>query len=158
MSLPTDWVEYIFSTLKLRFGRDFDMRWEGLDMAVVKADWAAELDGFDRHPHLIEHALKHLPEKPPTVIEFRRIAKGGPDIQPEQQRLPNHGRPASPEFIAAEIQRLQPALRRGPRDPRQWARDLLHRHKTRVHVATPAALAMAQDALREPISFEETQP
>lgn len=155
MSLPADWVDYIFSKLTLTYGRDFLSRWEGLTAEDVKSDWARELDGFDRHPHLIEHALKHLPERPPTVIEFRRIAKGGPDIQPEQRRLGNDATPASREFIAAELKRLQPALRTMPRDPRQWARDLVARHESGQRTSTLSALAMARDALRGPTFSEE---
>lgn len=158
MPLPADWVEKVFSKLQLRYGRDFAMRWEGIDLAVVKADWANELDGFDRHPALLRYAFEHLPEKPPTVIEFRRIAKCGPDIQLDQQRIEGVAAPASAEFIAAEIQRLQPVLKRAPRDPRQWARDLIHRHETRQRIATQTALAMARDALRTPTFAEENQP
>lgn len=157
MSLPTDWVEYIFSTLKLRYGRDFDMRWEGLDMAVVKQDWANELDGYDRHPALIEHALKHLPERPPTVIEFHRIAKNGPDIQPDQRRLTDNATPASRATRDRLIAALKPALTTAKRDPRQWARDLIARHESRRYIATPTALAMARDALREPTFIPEEQ-
>lgn len=168
MSLPADWVEYVFAKLQLRYGRDFSMRWEGLDLNVVKADWAEELDGFESHPALIEHALKHLPERAPTVIEFRRIARGGPDIQRDQKRIEGVHQPASREFVAHLVDRLKPTLR-GKRDPRQWARDLLERHDTAMRhteyergrlgmrLATPTALAMAHDALREPaFTFEET--
>lgn len=158
MSLPADWVDYVFSKLTLVYGRDFLSRWEGLDIDVVKADWAKELDGYDRHPALLEHAFTHLPERPPTVIEFRRIAKAGPDIQPEQMRLGNDRTPASAEFIAAEVKRLQPLLRTLPRDPRQWARDLVARHESGRRPSTLAALAMARDALHGPTFPEEQSP
>ncbi|WP_418122273.1 hypothetical protein [Variovorax sp. 160MFSha2.1] len=154
MSLPADWVEYVFAKLQLRYGRDFSMRWEGLDLSVVKADWAHELDGFDAHPALIEHALKHLPERPPTVIEFRRIARSGPDIQPDQLRL-EAPLPASRATRDRLIAAIRPALKPQQRDPRQWARDLIERHESGRYCSTPTALAMARDALREPAFLAE---
>jgi hypothetical protein len=149
MSLPADWVEYIFSKLVLTYGRDFMSRWEGQTPEVVKDDWAHELDGFEHHPALIEHALKHLPERPPTVVEFRRIARGGPDIQPDQLRI-EAPKAASREFVAKLVGQLKPGLVGRKRDPRQWARDLIERHETGRYRSTPVALSMARDALREP--------
>lgn len=159
MSLPADWVEYIFSKLTLTYGRDFLSRWEGLSAEDVKADWAHELDGFDSHPALIEHALKHLPERAPTVIEFRRIARGGPDIQPNRPRL-EAPTPATRESRQRLLAGLQPILRRPARDPLQWARELLRDHEAghrngREFRSTPCALAMARDALGAPAFTEE---
>jgi len=154
MSLPERWVDRIFERLSLVYGRDFMARYEGLGetaeqgAAMVRADWARELDGFEHHPHLLKFALEHLPDRPPTVVEFCRLAKSGPDIQTEQPRRLEA--PASRETRERLIQALRPALAPRQRDPRQWARDLIHRHETRQHIATPTALAMARDALREP--------
>ena len=75
MSLPIVFVDQIFSKLTLIYGRDFAGRWEGMNVADVKADWAHELDGLDRSPQRIAYALKNLPiSKPPTVLEFRATA------------------------------------------------------------------------------------
>ena len=72
MSLPIEFVDHIFSKLTLIYGRDFSGRWEGMNIADVKADWAHELDGLDKSPKRIAYALKNLPtSKPPTVLEFR---------------------------------------------------------------------------------------
>jgi hypothetical protein len=167
MSLPERWVDRIFERLTLVYGRDFMARYEGLGetaeegAAMVRADWARELDGFEHHPHLLKFALEHLPDRAPTVVEFCRLAKSGPDIQTEQPRRLEA--PASAATRQRFIEALQPALKRPPRDPRQWARDLLRDHEagwrgTHAFRATPTSLAMARDALREPLSFEETQP
>lgn len=75
MSLPLAFVDQIFAKLTLIYGRDFAGRWEGINIADVKADWAHELDGLDRSPQRISYALKNLPHsKSPTVLEFRAIA------------------------------------------------------------------------------------
>ena len=162
MSLPQPWVERIFSRLTVRYGRDFTARYEGIGQtpeeggALVQADWARELDGFERHPALLAWALDHLPDRPPTAGEFRRLAKSGPDIQPEQPRRLEA--PADRATRQRLIDALRPALSPRQRDPRQWARDLIHRHETRQHFATPVALEMARDALRLPtFTTEEIQ-
>ena len=74
MSLPSSWVEPIFTKLTLIYGQQFLRRWQDLDLDAVKADWAHELDGLDKSPKRIAYALQNLPpEKPPTVLEFRAI-------------------------------------------------------------------------------------
>ena len=75
MSLPIVWIDQIFTKLTLVYGRDFLSRWEGVNMADMKADWADELDGLDRSPKRVAYALQNLPtSRPPTVLEFRAIA------------------------------------------------------------------------------------
>ena len=79
MSLPLPWVDRIFEKLTLVYGQAFLARWRDLDLDAVKADWAHELDGFERHPKAIAHALQALPpEKPPTVLQFRELARRAP--------------------------------------------------------------------------------
>lgn len=87
MPLHASWVDRIFTKLTLVYGRDFLNRWSDIDINAVKADWAHELDGFERHPEAIAHALKCLPPgKPPTVLEFRELARRCP--LPEFKALP----------------------------------------------------------------------
>lgn len=75
MSLPSNWIEPIFTKLTLIYGQQFLRRWQDLDLDAVKDDWAHELDGLDHSPKRIAYALQNLPpEKPPTVLEFRAIA------------------------------------------------------------------------------------
>lgn len=71
-------VEMIFTKCSLRYGRDFTGRWEGLDLADVKADWAHELAGIK--PETVRHSLQNLPDKPPTVKDFIHACKGAPEI------------------------------------------------------------------------------
>jgi hypothetical protein len=80
----TEIVEVIFTKLSLIYGREFLARWEGLDLADVKNDWAYELENVPITA--IRHALKNLPStKAPTVLEFRNIARNAP--QPEFVRI-----------------------------------------------------------------------
>lgn len=101
--LPAAWVEKVFQKLSLVYGRDFLSRWEGQDLAEVQADWAHELAGYINAPHAIKYALENLPDKPPTVLQFRATCRLAP--APSVPRLPE---PAlSPEQIAANVIRLR---------------------------------------------------
>lgn len=108
MSLPAAWIDKIFTKLTLAYGRDFQGRWEGIDMNIVKSDWAHELAGFERFPEGIAHALTHLdPAKPPTVFQFRELARKAPRTEDKQLPAPA----ASPEVIAEQLKRMAPALK-----------------------------------------------
>lgn len=144
MSLPAAWVDRIFDKLALTYGRDFLGRYEGLDLNAVKSDWAHELSGFFSHPSAIAHALENLPERAPSVIDFRKIARLAP--VPEAPRIEHS--PAGRERIEAELKRLAPALKPKPTiDFRDWARRIVARHEGGERI-TRAQLAMARDALR----------
>lgn len=78
MAMPSSWVDKIFQKLTLTYGRDFLGRWEGVPLEEVKADWAHELDGYENAPHAIHYALKNLPPKPPTVLDFRALCQKAP--------------------------------------------------------------------------------
>jgi hypothetical protein len=82
MSLPSPIVDAIFLKLKLTYGRDFMGRYEGIDEAIIKADWAHELAGFAHSPNAIKHALEHLPIAPPNVLGFRALCINRPEPAP----------------------------------------------------------------------------
>jgi hypothetical protein len=103
-------VNIVFKKLSLRYGRDFLVRWEGLDLADVKSDWAHELDGFESAPHAIHYALQNLPDsKPPNVAEFRAIARSAPSPVALRIEAPR----ANPEIVRAELLKAKAALTRG---------------------------------------------
>lgn len=107
MSLPLNWVNRIFDKLTMVYGHDFINRWRDLDLEAVKADWAHELAGFEKHPEAIAHALKCLPTgKPPTVLEFRDIARKCPP--PVFKALP--APKADPEKVRQFIEQARAAL------------------------------------------------
>lgn len=87
MPMPSAWIDKIFMKLELTYGHRFLSQWTGVDSSVIKADWAHELDGFEKHPESIAYALKHLPtEQPPTVLVFRNLCRNAP--LPEFKALP----------------------------------------------------------------------
>jgi hypothetical protein len=146
MSLPAAWVDKIFEKLAVVYGRDFLGRWEGLDLNDVKSDWAHELSGLFRHPSAIAHALANLPDRAPTVVEFRKIARSAPDEKP----LEIEHSPAGKERIAAELAKLAPVMKADApqgKDYRAWARAIVDRHAAGDRI-TRTQLTMAREALR----------
>ncbi|MCK6414734.1 MAG: hypothetical protein L6Q63_04125 [Giesbergeria sp.] len=146
MSLPAPWVEKIFAKLALAYGRDFLARWEGLEIADVKDDWARELAGFAQHPDAIAYALAHLPARAPTVIEFRAIARQAPAAP--VPRLPAPA--ADRALVEAEFAKLAPVRSgvssNGPADHRAWARRILARADAGERI-NRMPLLMARQAL-----------
>lgn len=148
MSLPIAWVEKIFTKLTLIYGRDFVARWEGLSIADVKTDWGHELAGFAEHPEAIAYALQNMPlGKPPTVLEFRAIARKAP--MPERKLLPEPQ--ADPERLKRELSKLGETRAKSVEtaaryDPKDWARRIIHRH-TAGEKITPITLRFANEAL-----------
>lgn len=145
MSLPLPWVERIFAKLTLAYGRDFLGRWEGVDLADVKTDWAHELDGFERFPEAIAYALANLPPRAPSVIEFRAIARRAPAPDVPRLEAPR----ADPERVKAEMAKLAPmraAASTGGYDHKAWAKRFIARHKAGERIR-PIALRFAREAL-----------
>lgn len=71
-------VELIFTKCLLAYGRDFLARWNGLEVDSVKSDWQHELATLLDNHGAIKHALTNLPEKPPTVAQFRSLCINRP--------------------------------------------------------------------------------
>lgn len=144
MSLPSAWTDKIFAKLSLAYGRDFIGRWEGIDLGDVKTDWSHELSDFDAHPEAIAYALANLPQKPPTVIEFRAIARRAP--LPEAPRL--EAPKADPAKVAAEIAK-QTDLKSAfapKRNPKEWAQSIVNRAAAGDRIR-PITLRFAREAL-----------
>lgn len=144
MSLPTPWVDKIFDKLTLIYGQSFLRRWADIDLNAVKSDWAHELAGFAQHPRAIAWALQNLPpERQPTVLEFRALArKAPPEVRPQIEAPP-----ADPSRVAAELAKLAPVLRQAPSvDGKEWARRILARDKS-GEVIRPICLRFAREAL-----------
>jgi hypothetical protein len=75
--LPSDWVDGIFGKLAVRYGAAFTRQWDGIDPALVKADWAEVLSGFTADD--IAYALAHLPsDRAPNSSQFRDICRLAP--------------------------------------------------------------------------------
>lgn len=112
--LPDAWVDSIFARLAVRYGSAWTRMWEGLDIAAVKADWASELGYYAQHPDGISHALKNLPDRPPSVSQFRELCRGAPTPPPPALPAPK----ANPE-AASVLRAAGASLVR--RSDRSWA-------------------------------------
>lgn len=125
MSLPLAWVDRIFQKLTLFYGREFVARWDavGLSIADVKTDWAAELAGFVAHPEAIAYALENLPDRPPTVGQFKAICRTAP--LPEVKLLP--APKANPQRVATELAKLKELYR--PDEAKKAGPDLRWAHR-----------------------------
>lgn len=120
MSLPASWVDRIFEKLQLVYGSHFLSRWAGMDINVVKADWAHELAGFANQPEVIRYALEHLPpDPPPSVLQFRAICNSSP--RSDQLALPRPDIKPDPERVASLMARLgQLASQRASMSPAEY--------------------------------------
>ena len=117
-SLPDPWVERIFAKLSLVYGRDFLSRWEGQNLASVKADWSHELRGFQQAPNAIRHALETLDcAKAPTVLQFRDACLKAPQYAPPALPAPK----ANPEVVAKVLGAMAKPSARSTLD---WAHSL----------------------------------
>lgn len=146
MSLPTPWVDRIFDKLTLVYGQAFLRRWQDIDLNAVKSDWAHELAGFAQHPKAIAYALENLPtDKPPTVLEFRAMARRLPPSETPRLEAPK----ADPERVARELAKLAPIRQASaqPVDRLAWAKRIQARHEAGERLAM-GTLRIAQDALR----------
>lgn len=109
--LPATWVDRIFLKLQTRYGSAWLAKWAGVDMQAVRNDWAEELAGFSRSPESIRHALEHLPERPPSVTDFKAMCNAAPP-PPVAGLLTNMPvrKPAPPD-IAAKLAAFQTRVR-----------------------------------------------
>lgn len=74
--LSAEIVQEIFRKLYMRYGADWSGKWQGLDVEDMAHEWAQGLG--DLAPHEVAHALEHLPDYPPNMPTFRRIALEAP--------------------------------------------------------------------------------
>lgn len=147
MLLPDSWVEKIFMKLSVAYGRDFLGRWEGLELSLVKADWAHELSGYVDHPYALAYALDNMTaSKPPTAKEFRAICNACP----------------APKLTALEAPAVKPSSEVMEKvsavaanchsiHPRDWARKLKAREEAGDKL-TRAQREMWREALKEAVS------
>jgi hypothetical protein len=97
----------VFSKLTVRYGRDFLSRYEGQDLAVVKANWAEEMAGLQDRPEAIKYALDHPTAKPPNVVEFIESCRRAPTRALFAIAPPS----ANPDVIERAMRKAQEAFR-----------------------------------------------
>lgn len=100
MALPSDWIERLFTRLELAYGHRFLSQWPGIAPAVVKADWAEKLDGFERHRDALKFALDNLPgDNPVNAMQFRDLARRAPDKPVKALPAPSPDRARAAEVL-----------------------------------------------------------
>lgn len=100
MALPSDWIERLFTRLELAYGHRFLSQWPGIDPAVVKADWAEKLDGFENHREALQFALANLPaDNPVNAMQFRDLARRAPDKPVKALPAPSPDRARAAEVL-----------------------------------------------------------
>jgi hypothetical protein len=101
------WVERLFSRLQVRYGDAWLRKWEGINLAAVKADWCEQLGPlYQRNPKAISYALDHLPDYPPNADGFLRICLLAPS--PMLALPPVTAQPNLP-FLAEVVGRIKVA-------------------------------------------------
>jgi hypothetical protein len=143
MALDFRWVDLIHTRMLVRYGATWVRQWADVDAALVKTDWANELDGVSSTA--IKHALDHLPaEFPPTAGQFRALCIRAPQYATPQLAGPR----ADPRRVAEEVSRMRGF--QAARKPLQWAYDLQEREKA-GEVLTLGQKASWRDALSKGI-------
>lgn len=139
MSLPDSWVKSLFARFQVRYGTAWTRMWEGIDMAAVRQDWAAELGGFVNRPDALAYGLENLPpDRPPTVQQFRAICNKVPEPAPKALPAPE----ASAEVVAAVREAIKPSNN----SPLAWANRLRAR-EVACEPLTPAQRQAWRDVL-----------
>jgi len=85
-SLPSAWIDRLFSRLALTYGNKFADMWRGQDVESVKQMWANEMAGFtaDEIRLALETLRTSNPAWPPTLYEFMDLCRPAPPaINPE---------------------------------------------------------------------------
>lgn len=112
--LPDDVIDRLFTALVVRYGAPFTDRWRDLDLNIVKGDWARELRRYANDLGAIAWALERLPEKPPTVIDFRKLCDAAPPKN-SQAMISDDSKVRGPN--AAELAKLAELRARFAREP-----------------------------------------
>lgn len=151
MQTFSDVIEAIFAKLAVRYGAVWLRQWDGVDIALVKADWSEELAGFQDNLEPLRYALRHLPERCLNVAEFRALANRCPP--PE---LPRLVAPAASDVVVAEQVAKQLELKKAlaPRaDMKSWARIILSRAEAGERI-----LSYTLNSARQALGLEGRMP
>lgn len=140
--LPMPWIDRLFAKLSVVYGAPFLSKYDGFDLAVIKAEWGDSLAGYQAHNGVaISWALEHLPERPPNVIEFRALCRVAPTPTAKLLEAPKDK--PNPAMLAKVSEGLEQAK---PADGKAWARSMRDRDQRHL---TLAQRAMWRAALEE---------
>ena len=96
MSLDMQIIDRLFLRLSNTYGSYWDSMWSLNDINEVKELWAYELR-FHGNKENFKWALEHLPERPPNLIQFKKLLSEAPP-PPQKYIPPAPGVPMPPEI------------------------------------------------------------
>ena len=145
MALPIRTVERLFDRLTINYGTEFTNTWKVLDMNAVKTTWAHELSFYADRLKDIAWALENLPDRAPNLIQFKRLCRQAPSIEPKQLPPPE----INCERIKAELEKLTDIqMKTADKDQKEWARRLVQRAANGEKISS-VNLRFAKMALKE---------
>lgn len=123
MGLPTKAIDRIFSRLEATYMAAWDRAIGSVPVSDIKTLWSHELSGFEGRLNDIAWALDNLPERPPNIIEFKKLCRAAPATETPQIEGPK----ADPERLKAELAKLGHIAQRPARHDLDWAHSIMSR-------------------------------
>lgn len=121
MPLQSSWVDSLFARLSARYGVAFTRQYEGIDPAVIKADWAEVLDGVGGES--IAYAIRNLPvDRPPNAMQFRELCRNAPRNEPTRLALAGEYEPMSEETLQ-RLREIAARMKENAQKPKGWRSD-----------------------------------
>jgi len=124
MSLPINVIDKLFFRFSNIYGSQWMHMWKDNDLSEVKVLWADQLYYYAEHLDAFRWALDNLPERPPNLIEFKKLLSSAPRIDQAEALSWVSGVPM-PEFVAVEMKKL--SVKPAGGDSKAWAKRILKR-------------------------------
>jgi len=138
-------IDRLFERLSMTYGIAWDNSIGTAPLNEIKSFWMNQLAGFMQSKEsmmAISWALNHLPERTPTLVQFRNLCYQAPAV--EKPQLPSP--PADPERVKQELGKLA-GMNTPKSDPKDWARKILGDYAAGVK-KSPTVVQMARNALK----------
>jgi hypothetical protein len=122
--LPTKVIDKLFLRLSNAYGSQWSSLWKDNDITEVKDLWAEELSFFADHLEAFVWALDHLPDRPPNLIQFKKLLMDAPLANRVQALEFTAVTPMPPAIAKIFKKALTPS-----QDPKAWAKRILKRYE-----------------------------
>lgn len=123
MGLPTKAIDRIFSRMEATYMASWERAIGSVPVSDIKTLWSHELAGFEGRLQDIAWALDNLPERPPNIIEFKKLCRLAPAPEVPQVEGPK----ADPERLKAELKKLGEIIQQPKQTDTEWATRILNR-------------------------------
>lgn len=103
-----DGLDYIFARMGAIYGAAFLRHWDGMDVGLVRQEWARQLGRFLTHKPSLDYAIDRLKgDFPPSAITFRDFCNAGPAIPRDDLQIEHNPTPIDPEVVKQAKERLK---------------------------------------------------